>query len=317
MKKIFLCLSLLCLILALAGCGSSPNSATPTTIKVEDSNHRIVTLKGKPQRIVTLSPSFIAPIQALDGKLIGTASSKLVPEAPALEQIGFIFAINTEKVLALQPDLVIGYQGMHERYLPLLEKQMGIPVLILKLKTYEDVQNCLTTLGQALQEEEKATQIKQQLEQSIQDTIAKNKQHHARIAIVHYSAQGIALETERSIAGNTAKMLKLHNVLNDAPQLKDVQKSGEFIPYNMEMLIQQNPEVVFVTSMGAEDGAKDYIKDQIMQSPSWSTVEAVRKGQVYYLPEQLFLVNPGLRYPQAVEFMANKIANLPKEADSK
>ena len=315
MKKIFYCLSLLCLLFILGGCSSSGTTAPQNRMEVEDSNHRIVTIKGTPQRIVSLSPSFNELVEAVNGRLVGTASSKLIATEPKLEKVGFTFSINTEKVLSLRPDLIIGYQGMHERYLPFFE-EMGIPVLMLKLKTYDDVQSCLQLLGQALQQQTRAEQVRLALSQEMAQALEHNPSSHPRLAIVHYSTQGIALETEQSIAGSTAKMLELHNVLLDAPQLTELQRGNEFIPYNLEMLIQQNPELIFVTSMGTGDRVQEYITQEILQNPSWSTVKAVQKQQVYYLPEELFLVNPGLHYPQAVQYMSTILKNISKEADA-
>ncbi len=315
MKKIFFLLSLLGLLCILSGCTSTPTATSPARLQLEDSNHRIITIKGTPQRIVTLSPSFVELVEAVDGHLVGTASSSLIPTDPKLDKVGFTFNINTEKVLSLQPDLVIGYQGMHERYLPFFE-EMGIPVLMLKLKTYRDVGNSLQLLGQALRQQEKAEQVNLNLSQRLSTALEHRPATKPSIAIVHYSSQVIALEGEQSIAGSAAKMLELHNVLMDAPQLTALQREKEFIPYNLEMLIQQNPEVIFVTSMGTKDSVQEYIAKEILHNPSWSTVKAVQKQQVYYLPEELFLVNPGLRYPQAVQYMADIIATISKEADS-
>ena len=40
------------------------------------------------------------------------------------------------------------------------------------------------------------------------------------------------------------------------------------------------------------------------ENPAWQTVDAVKNGRVYYLPQDLFLLSPGIHYPDAVETMA-------------
>ena len=48
--------------------------------------------------------------------------------------------------------------------------------------------------------------------------------------------------------------------------------------------------------------------DQLMKSnPAWQTIPAVRDGRVYYLPQELFLLSPGIHYPEAVETMAKLV----------
>ena len=36
----------------------------------------------------------------------------------------------------------------------------------------------------------------------------------------------------------------------------------------------------------------------------WQSLAAVRSGHVYFLPQELFLLSPGIKYPQAAEYMA-------------
>ncbi|WP_278977151.1 hypothetical protein [Phascolarctobacterium faecium] len=42
-------------------------------------------------------------------------------------------------------------------------------------------------------------------------------------------------------------------------------------------------------------------------NPAWASLEAVRNNKVYLLPERLFLLNPGLHYPDAVKYMAKTV----------
>ena len=41
--------------------------------------------------------------------------------------------------------------------------------------------------------------------------------------------------------------------------------------------------------------------------PAWRELKAVRTGHVYALLDELFLVNPGMNYPEALSFMAEKL----------
>ena len=46
---------------------------------------------------------------------------------------------------------------------------------------------------------------------------------------------------------------------------------------------------------------------EIMSNPAWNSIDAVKNKQVFFLPDDLFLLNPGLEYPKAVRYMAAKM----------
>lgn len=151
MRKIFsFIFTVLMVCLCISGCSPlTGSSGSGSAIKITDDNQRIVTLKKVPERIVVLSPSFLELVEAVDGKVVGRAKTQ-VGKVPAFAkdaaEVGFIFNINVEKIVELKPDLVIAYKGMHERYLHTLESN-NIPVVVLNLKSYEDVKHSMLTIG--------------------------------------------------------------------------------------------------------------------------------------------------------------------------
>ena len=44
-----------------------------------------------------------------------------------------------------------------------------------------------------------------------------------------------------------------------------------------------------------------------VESPAWQSIPAIQQGKLYYLPQDLFLLSPGLHYPEAFEMMAKLI----------
>ena len=68
----------------------------------------------------------------------------------------------------------------------------------------------------------------------------------------------------------------------------------------METLVEQNPEIIFITSMGKPEEIENRLRTDFKNNPAWNSLPAVKAGRVYVLPEKLFLINPGLRYPEAV-----------------
>ena len=120
---------------------------------------------------------------------------------------------------------------------------------------------------------------------------------------------GITLEKESSIAGCCAKLLKLHNVVQGATKAVSgpMGTQPDMAPYSLEDLLEKNPQVIFITSMGAKQDVEGKLKSEIMSNEAWNSIDAVKNNQVFFLPDELFLLNPGLHYPDAVRLMAAKL----------
>lgn len=309
MKKFGLCLLVLCLLL-LAGCGpqgTSPEKASGGNYAViTDDRGKAVTLPQKPQRVVVLSTSLLNFADALDGSLVGRAAIKsedaALPEKyKDVPDVGPVYSVSLEKVTALGPDVVIGSTDHHEKLAAQLEDS-GIPVILLRTKTYDDVKHNLDVMGTVYGKEKEAAAVDEKLDKEIKaitDAVPKEGQ---RIAIIHATPSAVSLELPTSIAGGIADLLHLQNIAA-APAGSENNR----IPYSMESLVEANPDVIFLTSMGSSDKIEKRIKSDIESNPAWASLKAVQSGRFYILPERYFLLNPGLDYPKAVGYMANLV----------
>ena len=310
MKKLLILIIGL-LFLLVAGCGGTSSPVGTDKYTIVDANDRTVVVEQPPQRIVALSPSFLELLQAVDGKVVGRAKTQIgqVPDfAKKADEVGYIFNINIEKVVSLHPDMVIAYKGMHERYISILESNK-IPVIVLSLKTYDDVKNSLLIMGKMLRREEKGRQVAASLDAAIQQTVQKMPKIKRTVAIIHTTNMGVTLEKDTSIAGCCAKMLQLENIVHGATKLVagPMGSQPDMAPYSLENLVEKNPQVIFITSMGSKQEIGNRLRSEVTGNPSWGAIEAVRNKQVFYLPDELFLLNPGLRYPEAIRIMASKL----------
>ena len=59
--------------------------------------------------------------------------------------------------------------------------------------------------------------------------------------------------------------------------------------------------------MGDLDEIKKNMDATIADNPAWQTIDAVKNNRVYYLPQNLFLLSPGLDYPKAVRAVVRLI----------
>jgi len=308
-KKFGLCLLVLCLFL-LAGCGpqgtSQEKASGENYAVITDDRGKSVTLPQKPQRVVVLSTSLLNFADALDGSLVGRAAIKsedaALPEKyKDVPDVGPVYSVSLEKVTALEPDVVIGSTDHHEKLAAQLEDS-GIPVILLRTKTYDDVKHNLDVMGRVYGKEEQAKAVDEKLDTEIKAITDAVPKQGLRIAIIHATPSAVSLELPTSIAGGIADLLHLQNIAA-APAGSENNR----IPYSMESLVEANPDVIFLTSMGSSDKIEKRIKGDIESNRAWASLKAVQSGRFYILPERYFLLNPGLDYPKAVGYMANLV----------
>ncbi|MFV0636000.1 ABC transporter substrate-binding protein [Mitsuokella sp. WILCCON 0060] len=300
---------LLLLLVSFAGCGSQQNTSQGSGTAsqehfavIHDAMGRDVVLAKKPERIVVTSASFLEPLHEVGGDVVGRPDSKTkMPDyAKDKMSVGKVYQIDVEKVLACEPDLVIVNKGMNEKLVNTLEEN-GIKTVVLDMKSYDDVKDEIRAMAKITGEEQKGEDLIASMDQKIADIKAKIPADKHRVSIIHSTNQGLTIQLDGSIAGCTAKMLGWDNV---ASGMTPLEKNPDAAPYSMETLVEQNPEVIFVTSMGKIEEAKAGMDKTMQENPAWQTVEAVKNGRVYYLPQDLFLLSPGIHYPEAVETMA-------------
>ena len=310
MKKIFMLLLLLLQIMTLSGCGSQNTKETTADsnvfLTITDDAGRKVVLKNKPERVVSLSPSFLGMIEAVDGKVIGRATSKVgtIPESMKdAQEVGFTYNIDVERVVALKPDCVLALKGQHDKFISLLESN-NIPVIEIDVRTYKEVQNSLKLIGKVYGVQQKGEQAADKLDYEISKISEKIPKDEKKIVILHASAKNVTVELDGTIAGSAAKLLGFKNVAaGSTPLSGDPDKT----PYSLEELVKNDPDLIFITSMGTDAAIENRLRSDVQSNPAWNSLQAVRENKIIFLPEQLFLINPGLQYPKAVEYMAKTV----------
>lgn len=300
---VFLCL----LTLLAAGCGGGQEAKQEVKGKyanITDAAGRTVALDAEPKRVVALNPSYLGMIDSVGGSIVGRATSKLVTVPESMREapeIGFVYNINMESLVGLKPDLVLAGKNQHEKFVPLLESN-NIKVIELDAKTYTEVQDTVRLLGKIYGTSDKAEQECALLNSEIKAVTDKLPKEKKKIVIMHATASSVTTEGSRSIAGCVSDILGFDNVA-----AKALQGKSEKTPYSMEALVEQNPEIIFITSMGKADEIENRLRSDFKNNPAWASLQAVQNGKVYVLPENLFLLNPGLEYPKAVEYMARQV----------
>lgn len=155
---------LVCVCLVLAW----PIQAAP--IRVVDDAGQTHILPAPPQRIVSLAPHLTELLFAVGAgdQVVGVDSASDFPgKAQSLPRIGDYSRINFERIVALKPDLVLGWEGGNRAADLHGVKQLGVPVLLTHATSLDDVARLLRLVGEASGHAEAGRERARELEKKL------------------------------------------------------------------------------------------------------------------------------------------------------
>ena len=110
--------------------------------------------------------------------------------------------------------------------------------------------------------------------------------------LIRAFSSGIKAKTDDELAGAILKDLGAHNIADDHPSMLE--------DLSMEEVIAADPDYIFVTTMGDEQKALDYLNGLIGENPAWSELSAVKEDRYVVLPKDLFHYKPNNRWGKAI-----------------
>jgi len=169
MKKSILAVLASVLLLSAVTLGMT-NACSSSKALVTDDEGRSLTFDGPVSSIVSLAPSTTEIVFAVGAgdRLIGrTDYCNYPPEAASVESVGGFYDPNKEKIVALEPDVVLA-TGMHYQTgdAAWLEEK-GLKVLILKPHTLDDVMEHIALVGKLTGKEAEAASLVESLQSRI------------------------------------------------------------------------------------------------------------------------------------------------------
>ena len=191
------------------------------------------------QRIVTLSPSINEIVFALgEGKNVvaNTNFCDFPLESKNIKKIGGYNSISLEKILEVNPSVVIG-QDYDEKLNSNL-KALGIKTFIYKTNTISSIKNTINDLGVLFKQEEKAKVLNLNIENALSsvDSIVKDQ----KILIV-ISPQK-SLSNQIYVTGN---FLYFEDIIKASGNQNAFSSKNQAQPVvNTEKIIAMNPDII-------------------------------------------------------------------------
>jgi len=295
-------------IFTLIGCQSSKipqstaNSDNSVYYTFTDALGNTVILKEKPKRVISLMGSYAETWLLAGGELIGATEDVInerkmqVPEGT--EIIGTVKEPNVEKILLLSPDFILLSSDIekHVEVSKTFEKA-GISYAFFKVEYFEDYLHmldiCTDITGNKAMYEKNGIAVQKKIE----DILCEFKSIYPPTVLVirAFSKGAQALADDHMVC----KMLEDLGAINIATKHKSLLEE-----LSMEEIIEEDPDFIFVVTMGDSDKAIEALKNGVAKNPAWNNLSAVKNDRYIILPKELFHYKPNARWSESYEYLA-------------
>ncbi len=266
-----------------------------TYLVASDGLGREVTLAAPAQRIVTLAPSLTEFVFAVGAgeQLVGRDDLSDFPaEAADVASIGSTFGdINTEAILALEPDLVLAAEINTPEQVQELES-LGLTVYYLSNPlTYDELYEQVNLFGQLTGHEEEAAALAESLAARV-EAVTSAVATAAEKPTVFYeidgtdpakpwtTGPGTFMDTMITMAGG----VNIGGVLSDA-----------FAQISAEEIVAQDPNIIILG-----DTLYGVTIESVAERAGWADLTAVKEGSIFAFDDNL-ASRPGPRLVDGLE----------------
>jgi iron complex transport system substrate-binding protein len=274
---VIITLSLILLSLSFAaGCRiSEPHGG------ITDDLGRVVQITDTPRRIISLAPSNTEILYALglEDRLIGvTTYCNYPPEALDKPKVSEFSNVDIEKLVALQPDLILADNLHKSDVIPALEK-LGLSVLAIDPANLDRVIDDIEMIGLAAGQTQAAESLISTLRDRLTAVNSKVSELDSSERIRAFfltwydplwtAGSGTLIDDLITRAGgiNIAGDLKGHSQID------------------LEAVIQRNPQVILVMS---SMGEKEMILNYIRTESRFQVTDALKNNRVYVIEADIF-----------------------------
>ena len=280
--------------MGLISCGNSnrnsaKNESSIYPLTLTDSYGEEVTLDKVPEKIVSAAPNMTELVYKLGAgdKLVGRTKYCDYPEeALNVESIGTLKTPDIEKIISLEPDLVLASTHFNEENAQKLENA-GIKVLSLYEENNVDgVYTMIDTLGKALNKQSEADKTIEEMKSTINEVTEKVSKLEAPTVyyVVGFGDGGNYTAPENTFVGQLIKLAGGNNIV----------PASDSWSYSLEALIEADPEIIVVG---------EGLKESFKSAPTYNNLTAVKNDKVYEIDNNL-LDRQGYRNAEGVKKLA-------------
>ena len=290
-KLYFQTASLVLLLFIFTGCFSETDEDSPQ-VTIEDEAGRQISIQAQVETIISLSPSNTEILFALGfGEKIAGVTEFCNYPAPALKKprVGGFLDINIEKIIELDPDIVLASNLHLSDVVPALEK-LDIVVVVIDPQDVPSVFDSIKFIGKITGTEQQAEEltVKLKTEYNKLTNLIKGKE---RPRVFWELSEDLWTPGPGSFINDLIKRARGENIAAGA--------TSSWVQLSNETIIESDPEVIFLA-----DHPFGVPVDKVSGRPGWDSINAVINKRIIEITDVDTISRPGPRVIDALEYIA-------------
>jgi iron complex transport system substrate-binding protein len=260
---------------------------------VFDDLGRLVAINGTPQRIVSLAPSNTEILFALglEDKVVGVTDwCDYPPEALDKEKVGSYDTPDIEKIVALNPDLVLVAYGTT---MDVINNLVGLGLTVFGIKTtdLDDLLNDIKTVGEITDKEVEALALTSEMESRIQAATNQTEELEERPRVFYITWH----DPLWTVGAGTF----IHKLIEKGGGVNICGNLTGDLTISIEEVVARDPEIIITSSwLGVYEWA--------MNETALNVTDARQNDRVYTCDDNL-VQRPGPRLVKGLEWFAHLI----------
>ena len=258
-----------------------------------DSFNREITVPKEVNTVISLGPNLTEIIAALKPEaLVGRTDYCDYPKwVQNIDSIGKLTSPNLEKIIEIDPDLVVGSTHVKKETVESLEKAGITTVSLYDSSSIDGSYKVILDMGILLDKEEKAKKLVNKMKQEIKEvinTVAKLDKPKVYY-VVSFGQYG-----EYTAGGNTFinQMINLAGGNNIAENINGW-------AYSLEKLIEEDPDIIIISKY------KNQI-EKFLETKPYNQLRAVKENHIYTIDNNK-LDRQGIRNAEGIKDLAKLI----------
>lgn len=225
--------------------------------------------------VVTLAPHLAELVFAInaDEQLVGTVEWSNFPDAARdVPRIGDAFRIDFERVLGMQPDLVLAWGGGTPRGVIARLRELGLSVAVLTPDNLESVSRHVKWLGKALDRNVVAEKVAEAYREEITGLRARYADRPAVTVFYQISSQPLFTINGDHVISEVINLCGGRNVFADQDTLAPA--------VTLEAVLGRDPEVIVM-------GLPESGKQKVDRWRKWPELSAVRYDNLVHVDAEV------------------------------
>jgi iron complex transport system substrate-binding protein len=281
--------ALLSIALVLTAC--PPVEQPPPIEYVFDDLGRLVAINGTPQRIVSLAPSNTEILFALGlgDKVVGVTDwCDYPPEALNKTKVGGFATPSVEKIVALNPDLILAKEGNPIEVINTLAG-LGLTVFGIKTTDLDDLLNDIRRVGEITDKELEAAAVTSEMASKIQAVTTQTEKLEVRPRVFY-----IIWHDPLWTAGSGTF---IHELIEKAGGMNIFHNVTGHRTVSIEEVVARDPEIIITSELSY---------NWTLNATELAITSARQTGRIYTLDDAL-VQRPGPRLVKGLEWFAHFI----------